>query len=64
MLIKSITWTKEGNGNTAGKHFSYKYRTVIQFQYTFKKFEKQCIRNANVYNMFKDKYNAIGPGSS
>lgn len=39
-------------------------QSVIQFQFTFKKLEKQHIRNANVYNMFKDKYNAIGLGSS
>lgn len=38
--------------------------SVIQFQFTFKKLEKQHLRNANVYNMFKDKYNAIGLGSS
>lgn len=38
--------------------------SAIQFQYTFKKFGKQHIRNANVYSMFKDKYNAIGLGSS
>lgn len=38
-------------------------QSAIQFQYTFKKLEKQHIRNANVYNMFKDKYNAIGLGS-
>lgn len=37
---------------------------VIQFQFIFKKLEKQRLRNANVYNMFKDKYNAIGLGSS
>lgn len=38
-------------------------QSAIQFQYTFKKLEKQHTRNANVYNMFKDKCNAIGLGS-
>lgn len=38
-------------------------QSVIQFPFTIKKLEKQHIRNANVHNMFKDKYNAIGLGS-
>lgn len=27
MFTESIAWTKEGNGNTTGRHFPYKYRT-------------------------------------
>lgn len=41
------------------RHFPLQ-SSVISFQFTFEKFEKQHIKNANVYNMFKDKYNAIG----
>lgn len=43
------------------RHFLLQVRnSVISFQFTFKNLEKQHLKNANVYNMFKNKYNAIG----